>query len=156
MSKAEQFVAGWLRHREVTVELVDMISDDSLDFKPWEGAMTLGELVTHIVNSATWFSSAIKNGQMTKPPEKPQITSMAQLKQYVHDATAEAKATLLSLTDEQLETVLDTTKIFGAQLPGKMLLAGMRDHEIHHKGQLFVYARMTGVENPPSFVKTSR
>ncbi|WP_279401879.1 DinB family protein [Piscibacillus salipiscarius] len=30
-------------------------------------------------------------------------------------------------------------------------LQGMYEHEIHHKGQLFIYARMVGVKDVPFF-----
>ncbi len=153
MSKAAQFVDSWLRHRLVTVELVDMVDDDSLNFKPWDGAMTLGELAIHIVTGGILFGNAVKNGVLGKS-EKPPISSMRELKKFVHEETEKAKEILLSITDEQMESQVDVTKLFGTHLQGKVLLAAMRDHEIHHKGQLFVYARMTGVQNPPSFVKS--
>lgn len=149
------FLDSWLRHRLVTVELVDMLTEDSLNFKPWDGAMTLSELVVHMMTSGTWFSEAVKQGALGKPGEKPAISSLTDLKKYVQDATEQTKSTISSLTDEDMEKPVDATKVFGTKLPGKVILASMRDHEIHHKGQLFVYARMTGVQNPPLFVKTS-
>lgn len=150
-----KFVGSWLRHRLVTVELVDMLLEDSLDFKPWDGAMTLSQLVVHIMTSGTWFTEAVKQGVLGKPGDKPAISSLTELKKFTQDTTEQTKAILSSLTDEDMDRLVDATKVFGTKLPRKVLLASMRDHEIHHKGQLFVYARMTGVKNPPMFVKTN-
>ncbi len=33
----------------------------------------------------------------------------------------------------------------------KKYLLAMYDHEIHHKGQLFIYARLVGVKDVPFF-----
>jgi uncharacterized damage-inducible protein DinB len=150
-----KFVDSWLRHRLVTVELVDMIGEGGLNFKPWDGAMTLSELVLHIMSSGFQFTNAVKLGTIGKPADKPLISSMADLRKYVHEITESTKATMASITDEEMESLVDASKVMGTSLPGKALLATMRDHEIHHKGQLFVYARMAGVQNPPFFVKHS-
>ncbi|SIC68051.1 Uncharacterised protein [Mycobacteroides abscessus subsp. abscessus] len=37
-------------------------------------------------------------------------------------------------------------------MPGIVLLENAKDHEIHHKGQLFTYARLAGIEKLPFFV----
>jgi uncharacterized damage-inducible protein DinB len=148
-----EFLKSWLLHRLVTVELVDMLPEGKLDFKPWGGAMTLSKLVTHLMTSGFQFSQAVKQGAMGDSGEKPVFSSITDLKKYVHEITEQTKSTLTSLTDEDLEKFVDTSKVFGRDLPGKVLLSSMRDHEIHHKGQLFIYARMTGVQNPPFFVK---
>ncbi len=153
MTSAKQFLESWNRHRLVTVELVDLIGEEHLNFKPWDGAMTLGELVIHMMTSGTWFTSAVTSGVLGKPGDKPEISTMADLKKYVHETTDATNAVLSSLTDEQMDKLIDATKVFKVNMPAIVLLSAMRDHEIHHKGQLFVYARMTGVQNPPMFVK---
>jgi uncharacterized damage-inducible protein DinB len=51
-----------------------------------------------------------------------------------------------ALTPEQLT---ETVNFFGREVPRKTLLWGITEHEIHHRGQLFVYLRLLGIE-PPS------
>ena len=154
MSTAQNFTNIWLRHRLVGNEIVDMVSDDHLNFRPWDKAMTLKELVLHMLFSADMFTNAVKQGEFIPSAQpQPEVHTAAELKQLVHEMTAKTKETLEGLSEEQFTNSVDMTKLFGAQIPGKSLLHLMRDHEIHHKGQLFVYARMIGLENLPMFVK---
>ncbi|WP_161568344.1 DinB family protein [Anaerobacillus alkaliphilus] len=153
MSKAKVFLDSWLRHRLVTNDIIEMVTDKDLDFKPWEGAMSLKELTLHIVQSGDIFVRATQLGAVEKPSEVQEITTAEELKQVVRNLTANSQSNLESLTDEQLDNLIDVTNLFGTHLPGHVLLNMMRDHEIHHKGQLFIYARMIGLENLPLFVK---
>jgi uncharacterized damage-inducible protein DinB len=155
MSESQIFTNIWLRHRLVGNEIVDMLSDEHLSFRPWEKAMTLKELVLHMLYSADMFTGAVKEGAFV-PSEgsPPDVQTAEELKQLVQELTAKTRETIESLSDEQLSAIVDLTKLFGAKMPGKSLLHVMRDHEIHHKGQLFVYARMIGLEHLPMFVKS--
>jgi hypothetical protein len=36
MGKAEELLQGWLRHRKVFLELLELFDDEHLNFKPWE------------------------------------------------------------------------------------------------------------------------
>ncbi|MDI6784141.1 MAG: DinB family protein [bacterium] len=51
------------------------------------------------------------------------------------------------MTDEQLHKIAKTP--WGFEQPAIGLLWGMRDHMIHHRGQLFVYVRLKGLKPPP-------
>lgn len=153
MSKTKAFLDSWLRHRLVATDIIEMVNDKDLDFKPWEGAMSLKELTLHIVQSADMFVRATQLGTLDKPAGVQEITTAEELKQVVRDLTANTQSNLESLTDEHFDNLVDLTDLFGSHLPGHVLLHMMRDHEIHHKGQLFIYARMIGLENLPLFVK---
>ncbi|MEK4357699.1 DinB family protein [Paenibacillus sp. FSL M7-1455] len=54
------------------------------------------------------------------------------------------------IQDEQLEKELEFNGYIGT---GRLWLETAKDHEIHHKGQLFTYARMIGVEKLPFMMK---
>ena len=59
--ESEKMMNNWLRHRNITEQLVDIpMKDEDLTFKPWEGAMTLGELFLHIVYWNDTFVSLVK------------------------------------------------------------------------------------------------
>jgi uncharacterized damage-inducible protein DinB len=74
---------------------------------------------------------------------------MDDVRKIVREYTEKTKKDLQTLTDDHL----DQTVQWGPyHAPGKMWLDIMRDHEIHHKGQLFVYARMVGMEQLPFFI----
>lgn len=67
--------------------------------------------------------------------------------------TEKTKDILASLTDNQLNCVIDTSAVFGQKMPASQLVSMAIDHEIHHKGNLFVYVREMGHTDLPLFVK---
>lgn len=153
MSKGEQLAGQWLGHRAVLIDILGQVDDSNLDFRPWSKAMTLRELVLHITGVADMFIETVKAGAFTPPARKLEAASMAELRQLVQEYTDKNYEDIKSMTDEVLERPFKAERIFTTPTPGKVWLAAMKEHEIHHKGQMFVYARMVGVEDMPSFVK---
>ncbi|PNB37954.1 hypothetical protein C1X64_39840, partial [Pseudomonas sp. GW456-E7] len=58
--------------------------------------------------------------------------------------TEKTAAILEQLTEEQLDREIDLTATFGRKITGSALLQLAMEHEIHHKGNLFVYVREMG------------
>lgn len=152
MSQVEQMMNHWLRHRNVLEELLKTIPNEQIDFKPWDGAMTINELAQHIAASADMFVSIVKTGQgQITQPAITVCNTMEEVRLVVRELTEKTKAIYASLTDEELEIEYDSPHP-NFRGPRKKLLALTTDHEVHHKGQLFVYARMIGVKDLPFFI----
>lgn len=152
MSKAESFVTQWMRHRTVLLEVLDRLGEKDPQFKPWDGAMSLSELAAHIAGAGMMFVNSVQTGRLAPPASAPKTPqTMEETRRLVRDLTEQTRTAMAALTDEQLEATVDASML-GFQAPGKVLLHSMREHEIHHKGQLFVYARMVGVKELPFFV----
>ena len=150
MSEINEIVASWRSHRNVLLSLLKDARTEHLGLKPWENAMSLSELVLHIVGAMDMFGRLVKNGAYTKGEGSEPVGTADELRARVSARTDESEAILRSLTPDQLEATLD---FFGAKLTGRQLLRRAIDHEIHHKGQLFVYLRMAGVESLPMFME---
>ncbi|CAH2714564.1 putative protein YjoA [Neobacillus rhizosphaerae] len=149
MKQAEQMMNDWLQHRNVMEELLEQIDDEHIDFKPWDGAMSLGELALHIAGWNDVFVSLVKTEEFALP-DIPKCKTMGDVREAVKHFTEKTKALYESLTDEELEAENNSShpKLQGTK---KRYLTAMYDHEIHHKGQLFVYARLIGVNEMPFF-----
>ncbi|WP_206832354.1 DinB family protein [Alicyclobacillus fructus] len=152
MSKAQSVLAHWHSHRDVLAPLVASVPEDKLDFKPWDGAMSFRDLVWHILAVSATFAAAAKAGRLTERPEQPDLSTKQALLDAISTFTEKTHADIASISDEQFESIVETKAVFGADLPAKALLASLIDHEIHHKGQLFVYARLMGAETLPFFI----
>lgn len=139
----------WLQHRNVLEELLETIDDEHMDFRPWDGAMTLGELALHVAGWNEVFVSMVKTEEFA-PPDIPECKTMGEIRQAVKDFTEKTKAAYESLNDEDLEAQ-NHSSIPKLKGPKKNYLTAMYDHEVHHKGQLFVYARLVGVKEVPFF-----
>ncbi|WP_188455690.1 DinB family protein [Virgibacillus oceani] len=149
MSKIEEIHEGWLRHRLVLQELLETIDNNHINFKPWEGAYSMGSLAVHIATSTDMFVKSVKNGVFT-PPAANQFETMEDVRDIVQRLTEVTKEELGSLSHSQLLEKIEINRFY---VPGSLWISNAADHEIHHKGQLFTYARMVGVEKVPFFIK---
>ncbi|MCL6627581.1 MAG: DinB family protein, partial [Alicyclobacillus shizuokensis] len=149
----QQFVQHWWSHRQVLSELLQAIPEDKADFRPWEKAMSVTELAMHIASSAYKFVDSVANGRFEPGWDRPQAETLADARRILDEYTTKTRARLESLTPANLTDIVDGQAVFGFSAPGSVFLASALDHEIHHKGQLFVYARMAGAESVPFFSK---
>lgn len=145
----------WLAHRSVLLEILDKVDNNDLDFRPWAKAMTLSELAMHIAGVSDMFITTARLGKFMPPEQKPEIHSVEDLRKTVKYLTDKNYADISGMSDMDLDSSVISNRIFTSPTPAKVWLAAMKEHEIHHKGQMFVYARMVGVEEMPSFVKRS-
>lgn len=152
MGAASQYVSQWLRHRTVLVEILDLVENPHANLKPFENAMSLSELAIHTAGVGLMFVNAVKQGTMVRPDSPPKVESMEDTRRIVRDLTEATKTAMESLTGEQIEGIVSATQTFGFDAPGKVFLHTMREHEIHHKGQMFVYAHLAGVDKLPFFI----
>ncbi|MGM0904410.1 MAG: DinB family protein [Bacillota bacterium] len=145
----KNYISSWMSHRKALLELINTIDSDNLQYKPWDGAMTFSELVLHIATSTGMFANTVKQGEFVPPTTPKTPETIEELKQLVQSETDLTKGILESITEEQLNQLVEFS---GMKMPGMAMLETAKDHEIHHKGQLFTYARLMGIENLPFFV----
>ncbi|WP_026570684.1 DinB family protein [Sediminibacillus terrae] len=150
MSKVEEIRDSWYSHRQVLQELLEKIDDKHVDFKPWDGAFTLGGLAVHLATSMEMFTKSTKEGVFTFPDSKPEFETLQDVRNIVDNYTQTTLKLFESISDHHLDKRLEMN---GFDAPAAVWLGNARDHEIHHKGQLFTYARMAGVEEVPFFMK---
>ncbi|GIN86196.1 DinB family protein [Heyndrickxia sp. FSL W8-0423] len=149
MKQAKQMMNAWLQHRNVLEEMLTQIDDEHINFKPWEGAMGLGELALHIAGWNDVFVNMVKT-ETFAAPDIPECQTMDDVRQAVQQFTEKTKTAYESISDDELQTENQSShpKLKG---PKMNYLTIMYEHEIHHKGQLFMYARMVGVKELPFF-----
>lgn len=145
MAQVEQFIKGWLSHRKVLDALLQKVDDEHVTFQPWDGALSLGALALHIAQAGETFVTAIKTGEFTHSPAW-EFTTISDVREQVTASTERTISLLQSLTED------DLLKQIGERGPAIGLLNALKDHEVHHKGQLFVYVRLIGVKEMPYFV----
>lgn len=141
-----------MAHRSVTIELISKISEEDYEYKPTETSMPARAVVTHMMSSFQKFAAVVKQGDASPMREKLEVDE-TNLNAVAEHYTSQTRNLLESLTDEELDRVIDLTAIFGMKISGRGLLQVAMDHEIHHKGSLFVYVREMGHTKLPSFVE---
>ena len=155
----KELAASFRTVRKNTLTIAEEIPEDKYSYRPAEGTKTVGELLTHIalggkfqeqVNLIEKRSSMegfdfmkLMSGlgaEAAKPRTKAQIIALLK-----DEGEKYAKA-LDSLTDEFLGQSI-------AMPPGGSpasrtrfdMLASVKEHEMHHRGQLMLIERMLGI-----------
>ncbi|MFZ3579683.1 DinB family protein [Virgibacillus sp. DJP39] len=150
MDTMNEVVEGWLKHRLVVHDLLEIVEDEHVNFKPWDNAVTLGELAVHIATSMDMFVKTVKNGKFTPPSAPKEYKTINDVREIVKKYTDITKNDMKTLKKTHITSEVEFNK---DKAPGSFWLSNAIDHEIHHKGQLFTYVRMTGAQKMPFFMK---
>ncbi len=140
------YLQSWMMHRGAILDLLEKLPDDKGEFAAWEGGMSFTKMIDHL-SSATLNLTGMMVGRERVKLEPSASLSAATTR--LKEATATVQKQISEMTDEQLLTPVDA---FGMQMPAYKLVDFLVNHDAHHKGQLWLMARMTGLE-PPRFVK---
>ena len=144
---AQAYTRAFMMHREPLSYLLAQVPDNQWDFAAWDGALSFQKLTDHLAISSERMIAMLE-GQPIGKPEPAQ--DFAAAKTRLNATTDTIRGKLESLNEEQLNTVIEA--FGGRQMPTHTLIDFMREHEIHHKGQLWTMARMIGLE-PGLFIK---
>jgi uncharacterized damage-inducible protein DinB len=139
MQMANFYVDQFLRHRKATQQFAALMPEEQYEFKPYEGALSFGQLVAHIAGSGDFLLSFADGIPFVKPETA--SPTPAEIKAYLAQKTEEQTARIEKLSADP-ERVVDFR---GTPMTVGALLANMREHEAHHKGQLMTYLRCCGV-----------
>lgn len=131
-----------------TYEAVERLRDEDLAWQPGTGEFTTGELVTHIANSRVMNTESLQTGRLRyKGHTVRPGTNVLTMRQLI---LRTGKKTIAGLVDADLEQVIPAAD--GHTLPAwRRVIAGLIEHETHHRSQLCEYLRQMGLEPPPLF-----
>ena len=140
-----------------TRKMLERVPDDKWGWKPHEKSGTMGWLAGHVGTVPEWIAMTIKTEELDYAPvdgpsyEPPKITNRKELLAAFDKASAEARAALSSVSDQEIvkgwKLLAGGKEIF--TLPHVACIRGMcMNHLIHHRAQLTVYFRLVGVPVP--------
>ncbi len=148
MTRSANYARAFQMHRAALMDLYEQLPEDQGTFSAWEGGMNFMAQADHLSVSATRFLSMIQ-GQTPAPAPEPSQT-LTEARGRLWDTNELALAAISALTDDALARRVPA--FGGREMPVTALLDMIITHEAHHKGQVWVMARMIGVK-PPMFVK---
>ena len=147
--KAMDVFFHWAQVRGELLQALDRLDDAQLDFVPGPGLWSVGDTVRHIANAEEgWFRYGVERQYEEWPPaySAADYPTVAAIKQLLADVHAQTEAYLAPLTWEDLETVIETP--WGRKRPLKWIVWHVIDHEIHHRGEVFLMLGLMGVAAP--------
>ena len=142
--------------RENTIKVAEDIPESKLDFTPAPGVRTVRQMLAHIALSDS-FSSVHKEkrtsfegvnfpalvAQMQAEEAKPR--TKAELIALLRQRGEETATWLESLSDEFLAEPFTQPRGTPATKSRFEMIMGMKEHEMHHRGQLMLVERMLGI-----------
>lgn len=131
-----------------TYEAVQLLRDEDLSWRPGPGEFSSAELVTHIANSRVMNTESLQTGVLRyKGHDGRPGTTASAMRQLI---LRTGKKTIAGLVDADLERLIHAAD--GGAFPAwRRVLAGLIEHETHHRSQLCDYLRQMGLEPPPLF-----
>jgi uncharacterized damage-inducible protein DinB len=152
-------VAGFLAwHDSIarrTTRVVDCIPDDAMDWRPGEGRFSFADLVRHLAALERWmFAENVAGRPSRYPGHGPELADgPVAVRAYYTQMRAESRGIFAALGDDDLQRRCVTPA--GASLPVWKWLRAMVEHEVHHRGQLYLMLGIIGTPAPPMFGLTS-
>ena len=140
----ERFVSNWNRIHRDTSRVLRAAPNDKLDWRPKEDMFTMRELIGHIPQAEAGLVRSALAGSTQKVPFD-FSRSAAEIADAFDSQHDELAAEVSKLTPEQLKEEIE---FHGRKLRRGVLLWFVTEHEIHHRGQLFTYYRLAGIEPP--------
>ena len=158
MVRLESILDSWKAIREDTAQAVEDFSAHDLDYKPSADLMSFGEIARHILqaghaltgmlldgvdNLATpQFREMINKYVAQLPPSEGAGGLARELRNQVNVRVPELAAKPASFYSGEI------TRFDGQRVTRLEMLQTVKEHELTHRQQLFVYLRLKGVVPP--------
>lgn len=134
-----------------TRRVVETIPADRVEWTHRDGAFTLGDLVRHIGATERYMFAETARGNTSMYPGhgRDLADGYDAIIAYLDRTHAEALDIYRSLSPEALAGRCTTPA--GTSISTWKWLRAMIEHEIHHRGQLYLMLGMLGVRTPPLY-----
>lgn len=155
IGRIEPFLDYYGRLRERTRRVVACIPPDRLEWAPRPGAFSFGDVVRHIGAIERYmFAENARLRPSRYPGHGRELAdgydAVLAFFERMHRETLDI---LRGLAPEDLRRRCETPG--GASLPVWKWLRAMAEHEVHHRGQLYLMLRLIDVPTPPLYGLTS-
>jgi len=141
--------------RERTMRVARCIPADKLDWTYAPGKFTLGDLLRHIAVAERfiWAETLQDHPSRYTTHGKELADGYENVMAFMERLHAESAEIFAKLSDEDLQSKCKTPE--GAAITKWKWLRLMPEHEIHHRGQIYLYLGILGVPAPPLYGLTS-
>lgn len=138
-----------------TVRVARCIPRDKLEWTYRDGKFTLGDQIRHIATIERYMFVETVSGRPSRYAGcgRDLADGYDQVMQFAESLHIESVEILSSLTDADLHRKCTTPD--GAAISVWKWLRAMVEHEIHHRGQIYLYLSLLQVPTPPLYGLTA-
>lgn len=141
--------------RERTMRVARCVPPDKIDWSYAPGKFTLGDLLRHIAVTERymWAENIQGNKSRYTSHGKEFADGYQNILAFMERLHGESMEIFSRLTDDDLQKKCKTPD--DSPITTWKWLPLMTEHEIHHRGQIYLYLAMLGVATPPLYGLTS-
>ena len=149
--RAAELIDYMDRVRQRTMRVVAVVPPEQVDWTYREGKFTFGDLMRHLASIERWmFAENAQRRPSRYPGHARELADGYEAAvDYMRRMHADSMAIFRSLGDTDLDAKCVTPG--GAELRVGKWLRSMIEHEIHHRGQIYLYLSILGIETPPLY-----
>ena len=150
-----EFLRYFERVRGRTLRVIDRIPDGRMEWHPEPGAFSFGDLIRHLGAIERWmFAENVALRPSRYPGHGPEVAEGHDgPRAHLEAMHREAMVIFGALSADDLRARCVTPG--GAEIPVWKWLRAMIEHEVHHRGQIYLMLRLIGVATPPLYGMTS-
>jgi len=150
-----EFLDYFSRIRQRTDAVVRSIPREQIEWSPQAGRFTLGDIVRHLASIERFMYAENACGRPSRYPGHGReladgYDAVLDYFAWLHNKSMQIFS---GLTEADFNGTCKTPS--GSEIRVWKWLRAMIEHEVHHRGQLYVYLGMLGVTTPPIFGLTS-
>jgi uncharacterized damage-inducible protein DinB len=155
INKIDSFLSYYERVRERTMKVIKYIPSEKIDWTYREGKFTLADLIRHLAALERYmYAENVQMSQSRYPGHGKELADGYEgVIGFMKKMHSESMEIFSKLSDQDLQKKCIT--------PGDVSitvwkwLRAMIEHEIHHRGQIYLYLGMLDIATPPIYGLTS-
>ena len=154
ITSVNSFLEYYERVRERTLRLVSTIPPDRMDWAYKSGKFTIADMLRHIAAMERYmFAENVMLRQSSyNGCGKELADGYDAVLKYFNEMHQQSVAIFKTLSDADLKRKCPTP---GGEMTTWKWLRAMTEHEIHHRGELYIYLNLLDVKTPPMFGLTA-
>jgi uncharacterized damage-inducible protein DinB len=155
ITSVRSFLDYYDRIRARTIRVINLIPPAQIEFTYMPGKFSVADEIRHIAGIERYMFAETIAGRSSGYPGcgKDLADGHEKIMKYFNELHLEALEIFSRLTDYELSEKCMTPG--NVQMPIWKWLRAMIEHEIHHRGKLYVYLNLLNIDAPPLFGLTS-
>ena len=151
----DAFIKNYESIRKRTLKLIEVIEPQHLDFAYKPGKFTVADQIRHIaaIERYLFAETCVGRQNSYRGCGKELADGYENIMAFFNRLHAESLQIFSRLDDHKLEEACFTPT--GYPIKRRKWLALLAEHEIHHRGQIYLYLNMLEVKTPPMYGLTA-
>jgi len=147
MNAAELF-SHWKAVRHGLHQALDRLTEEQLAFVPREGLWSLGTVACHIANAEDGWFRYVAAQELDEWPsfDDTQYRSVASIVALLNEVHGHTMAYLQKIDVADLDRIIVAP--WGAELTLRFIIWHVLEHEISHRGEIYLMLGLMGMEAP--------